>query len=521
MLEQLQLTKLQALMSAAFCSAALRELDSTDVPIIVALPWKWDETPDLSYITAKLPLCTASGGGGGRGGGAAIVVAAGARPRLAPPEVRAKGANLMVQRGGILHTTRAGPTWIRLAFPARPLASNSAQNIFEGLAFVPLLSWLHALANSSLDALPSPSRRRLPHIVFILSATMDQASSNVNLMNHTMNHFLAFNSSDAGGGCHGPQGLPPPPRVLFLASYCLCLAHQAQLCFKSQYARFGGWSNINLRGHKFITGVLGAAHIFAQATYFLRIFTSTMFLASQLRTVYPIEALALGIRVPERTEDEPHKQELVLYLLSWVLKVPRGRLAKKYVDAAQKVITILNTPWSRACNSNSPLFHVCDPTGHCRCVRYGRSGDLARPLQDGLRVLLLRQPTPGSESRWASICPNLAYFALWLVMHQLGAAAVSTSFRPPDNVAGTLEDMVAAGIDWSALCACRLSRAMSFLGHHDTLLHCFVAVITSHPLHRALYAVLKNDAKQHAEVAGQPAPPALAPRRWPRLGDPE
>jgi hypothetical protein len=64
-------------------------------------------------------------------------------------DVKARGANLLLQRGGVLQVTRAGAQWVPLAFPPRALATTAARNIWAALSFVPLIDLIFAVASRS------------------------------------------------------------------------------------------------------------------------------------------------------------------------------------------------------------------------------------------------------------------------------------------------------------------------------------------------------------------------------------
>jgi hypothetical protein len=68
-------------------------------------------------------------------------------------EVKARGADLLLQRGGVLQVTRAGAQWVPLAFPPRALATTAARNIWAALSFVPLIDLIFAVASRSSSLL--------------------------------------------------------------------------------------------------------------------------------------------------------------------------------------------------------------------------------------------------------------------------------------------------------------------------------------------------------------------------------
>jgi hypothetical protein len=74
---------------------------------------------------------------------------------------------------------------------------------------------------------------------------------------------------------------------------------------------------------------------------------------------------------------------------------------------------------------------------------------------------------------------------------------MQTFKKPSEEVEGALRDMLATGLEWKVLFAARLNKSMTFLGHHDTLLHLVIMVMTAHPLHLALNTVLGADSEEN------------------------
>ena len=59
------LERLQSLIATLFCAAAFLNVENSMAPhpLVCVLPWKWDETPDGSYVSvtslpAKIPEST-------------------------------------------------------------------------------------------------------------------------------------------------------------------------------------------------------------------------------------------------------------------------------------------------------------------------------------------------------------------------------------------------------------------------------------------------------------------------------
>ena len=401
----------------------------------------------------------------------------------------------MVQRGAIYHCAGHGSTYIPLPMPPRALASGCAKNIWEALGVVPLVNWLFSTVTSKVASMHQQSRlekRVLPYVVIIVCATVDAASANLNITQHMQQFCLTMAANyarDAG--------------VAVLCVYNLCLAHQVQLAFKSQFARLGGAANNGLCGHRFVSGVIGSTHIFSQSTYFLRIYITAVHILSGLRVLMPIQATVAGHTLADQYTQR-HHLVMLRYLLRWALGV--SKLSEEHLAATNDIIMILNTRLvshgDRAgtqCGLES-FVHVCSPT--CKCGGLSREILVSR-LQHATRVVFLRQPQPGSESRWATISPCMAYFGMWLLLHYLGAFALMSSFKRPADAStleGALSEMLAANVDWQVLYAARLAKCFTFLGHHHTLLHCVIALLVGEPLHIALFSVLRADAQLTPEL---------------------
>ncbi len=249
-----------------------------------------------------------------------------------------------------------------------------------------------------------------------------------------------------------------------------------------------------------MSGSIEAAHIFERSSHFIRIFASALHLASTLRIVFPAEAALSGICATSDS-DKRHTKELLSFCMRWSLRV--RTLKPRFVEAIEDLTTILNTKLmlteQGAGASVSRFVHVCDPR-NCPCGNASCSA-LVQRLHHAFKVLLLRQPRPASEARWASVTPAMAYFGAWGLVHGLASLALRITFtKPAEAQQGQLEEMLASGLDWKVLYQTRLSKAMVCLGHPDSVLHCNLAVIVGEPLHAMLFAVLKADSRRNPDL---------------------
>ena len=72
--------------------------------------------------------------------------------------------------------------------------------------------------------------------------------------------------------------------ILTLCMWNLCMAHQISLCSRSQLVALGeGWRAAT--GRRFMSGVLGVAHIFGASSYFFRIWMATVSMAANISLV--------------------------------------------------------------------------------------------------------------------------------------------------------------------------------------------------------------------------------------------
>jgi hypothetical protein len=183
---------------------------------------------------------------------------------------------------------------------------------------------MFGLASESIRTLTRISGRPVEGLraVFLISATVDAASSNLNLLHHLMHHCLSFDCSQ------------PASVIKVLTAYSMCLAHQIQLCFRTLYARVGTTSG------KFVSGLIGAAHIFGQSTYFVRLFCTAMHVAGAVEIVLPLMALNRGLVVADPVCQQ-HEECLILYLLGWFT---RGHVSDEHREAARSIVVVLNTP---------------------------------------------------------------------------------------------------------------------------------------------------------------------------------
>ena len=106
-------------------------------------------------------------------------------------------------------------------------------------------------------------------------------------------------------------------------------------------------------GKKFLSGLMGFAHIFSTSTYFFRIWVSTVSVACRLQVVY---ADRVGTDASKYVADTPlqrqHKVALLRFLLQAALQ--KHRLSDRMETAIVNLVTILNTSWRR----DLPT-HVC------------------------------------------------------------------------------------------------------------------------------------------------------------------
>ena len=214
----------------------------------------------------------------------------------------------------------------------------------------------------------------------------------------------------------------PSKQVLLALTSSLCLAHQIHIASRSQYGKLGGLTNCSLPGSKFLSGIIGSAHIWASSRYFIPLFLKAVEQLHTLQFLLPVEAAALNICV---LSDSAIAERVALldYLLGRVL----GKaLRNDHRAATRSLCAILNTT-SPLCQGVQPQYvHVCSAS--CTC---GGRRDLAvQQLVSSLRTVMLRQPRTPSEERWTSVTPCLAYFAVWLFFG-LGHRAMVGAFSDP------------------------------------------------------------------------------------------
>ena len=106
----------------------------------------------------------------------------------------------------------------------------------------------------------------------------------------------------------------------------------------------------------------------------------------------------------------------------FLLRVMSGKaqLSKKKVEAVDKFLLILNMDWGQP-----QLQHACRPD----CACNGRKR-MRQDLLAAVKTLLFLHPRIPSTSRWTSMSPALAYFALWLWCHQLGPVSYTHLTQP-------------------------------------------------------------------------------------------
>lgn len=103
---------------------------------------------------------------------------------------------------------------------------------------------------------------------------------------------------------------------------------------------------------------------------------------------------------------------------------------------------------------HSVFTHVCSGLGVDR-------EDAVSRLKAALKLLLSVPPRPGRETRWASITPMAAYFALWALLGGLGMASVKKTFIQPAEVQeAVLQDMVTE-VDLKVVYQARLRKVRS------------------------------------------------------------
>jgi hypothetical protein len=167
--------------------------------------------------------------------------------------------------------------------------------LFEALGLVGIVNLVLAMLTATVLVMRSLQPRRtrvLPDAVVLVNCTTDQASSNIKLLSHLVAHFLKVFGDTVGND----------QAVMVALTSSLCLAHQVHICSRSQYGKLGGVSNTSLKGTRFLSGLIGAAHIFGASRYFIPIFVSILHQLRSLQIMLPVEAAVAG--VSRMTDDE-------------------------------------------------------------------------------------------------------------------------------------------------------------------------------------------------------------------------
>jgi hypothetical protein len=119
--------------------------------------------------------------------------------------------------------------------------------------------------------------------------------------------------------------------------------------------------------------------------------------------------------------------------------VSGGEVSDVLADAIDTVFSILNCHSAVLTDSDhakAKFTHICCSTGTSRCKCGFYPWDVQRrnvKLARALKVLLFRHSTRPSLSRWTTMGPAMAYFAMWQLIDEAGASALRSALGIPSG----------------------------------------------------------------------------------------
>ena len=182
-------------------------------------------------------------------------------------------------------------------------------------------------------------------MVLILNVCTDDGSPNSKALQFFSRLYMQFNT--------------PTSPLIFASAHTLCMAHQLSLSSRSQFAALGGATQGDSK--QFMGRLLGMCHIFAAASYFLRIWSSTMRILDGVRMVTPEHARARSIQLASEGT-RSHHAAMLRFLAQAVLQ--RHKLSDSVVAAIQTITAFLNTDHWGTADMDRPT-HICYPG--CQC----------------------------------------------------------------------------------------------------------------------------------------------------------
>ena len=416
------------------------------------------------------PLCGSTGPALSGGGGAKILVV-GQVWKWDSTEVRwrtvdqggtpACSTSNLAQRGWLLFRRADGAT-LRFPLPVANVAmsSKTARDLWVNLA-APLTTRSPVLA--------AVARSHLVVLMFV----GDGASENLKLAAHEV-------------ACS-------PANVLVV--YVRCLAHQLHICSKCQFCSVGV---------RFVKSTSSAARVFRVAKYHQKLVQAILDeVAKCAHVVLPGDRTAQCL--------DSSRVQAQCRLLKYLLLCVHGHLTQSLEAAADKVAALLNHDWTAP-----DIVHFSDGT-------LTSAKQLAEAVAGPLRLILGRQPSLASESRWTDVAPACVGQCLLLVIHRLGARALAAAWPPARPRGKRGRGRAAQAVDpgdtsssggeasFAVVQGRRLEHTRRQWSDPRTLGTLLVALVANDPVRHVLHWVFQHEASTYPDLRGYSARYSHAP----------